>query len=212
MTALRILRAAALFAGLGLLGGCAAVSAVQTAASPLDSFELTPLAPGGSGASGPLLRVELPTTSGTLASDRIAIKPSALQVQYLPGVRWVDEANIHVQMLMMRSLSGTGRFALVSGDGPAPLPDFVLLSDLRAFQAELVVPEGGDPAAPVAVAVVRLDASILDDRDDTLRASGRFEARVPARGSDPVALVAAMDAAMTEVLREVTAWGVANTR
>lgn len=211
MTALRILRAAAALALIAALGGCAAVSAVQTAAAPLDSYELTPLPSEGSGGAGPVLRVEQPTASGTIASDRIAIKPSPLQVQYLPEVRWVDEAQIHAQMLMMRSLAGTERFALVTGEGPGPLPDFVLISDLLAFQAELVPAEGG-AGAPVPVAVVRLDASIVDDRDDTLRASRRFAARVPALAGDTVAIVAAMDAAMTQVLREVADWAVANTR
>lgn len=210
--AARAMRALVVMTLLGALSGCAALGALQTAAAPLESYELTPLpASGAAGRSGLHLRVELPAASGALASDRIVIKPNPLQVQNLPEVRWVDDANTHVQMLLMRSLAGTGRFGLVTGDGPGPLPDLSLLSDLEAFQAEIVPPT---PAVPQPTQVVRvgMTLSVFDERSNTVRATRRFEQLSAATSTQPIALVAAFDQAMTAILRDAAGWVAANSR
>ncbi len=206
------MRALVVMIALGGLGGCAAFGALQTAAAPLESFELTPLPVSGAASrSGPHLRVELPAASGALASDRIVIKPNPLQVQNLPDMRWVDDANLHVQMLLMRSLAGTGQFGLVTGDGPGPLPDVSLISDLEAFQVEIVPPT---PTAPQPSQVVRvgMTLSVFDERSGTVRATRRFEQLSAATTTQPIALVAAFDQAMTAILRDAAGWVAANSR
>ena len=137
-----------------------------------------------------------------ISTDRILIKPGALRVAYLPDGRWVDPAPEHVQSLLVRSLAGTGRFGFVGGESSGPLPDYVLISDLEAFQAELA-PAGATP--PVTV-VVRLTVTILRDLDRRVVATQSFEGRAGAAGDDAPTVVTAFDAAMGQVLRDATSW------
>ena len=198
------LRAAILALGLVPLGGCAAITSLDTASRSLDTFELTPATTAGAARSrsGRILQVDLPTASGGISTDRILIKPGALRVAYLPDGRWVDPAPEHVQQLLVRSLAGTGRFAFVGGESSGPLPDYVLISDLEAFQAALAPP---DTTPPVTV-VVRLTLTILRDLDRRVVATQSFEGRAGAAGDDAPTVVTAFDAAMGRVLRDATSW------
>lgn len=182
------------------LGGCAAVANVQSAGQTLDSFELTALPPATTVARGNRhLIIELPTASGALTTERIAVKPNAYEVSYLPGARWVDPAPEHLQLLLARSLTGTGRFALVSAGGGRPDPDWYLETDLQDFQVEI----GADGRARVSVA---LRAVLVSDVERQVRAARTFSATVPTASTGAADVIPAFDAATTRVLRSVTDW------
>lgn len=191
---------------LALLGGCAAVASVESASRPLDAYELTPVPAAQASVRGTRsLVVEVPSTSGALDTDRIAVKPSPYAVEYLPGVRWVDPAPEHLQLLLARSLQGTGRFALVSGEGARTDPDWYLATDLQAFQVEF-----GPDGTPRAT--VRLRATVISDLDRDVRGARSFEATVPAAGTSAAEVVPAFDRALGEVLRAATDWTAATAR
>ncbi len=183
-----------------LLSGCSALGSLQSAATPLETYELTPLAaPAAQRATGRrVLEIALPTATGALTSERIAIKPGPLQVQALPEARWVDEATDHVQLLLVRSLANAGAFGLVTAAGAGPTPDYVLLSDLQAFQAEL-------GAGGVNV-VIQTTLSLIDARDGRVVSTRSFAASQPAADTTADAIVPAFDAAMTRQLTEIAAW------
>ena len=86
------------------LSGCAALTSVNDASVELDAYTLAPLAVVETPARSVHLVVQLPTSAGALATDRILIKPSALQAQYLPDGRWTDPAPVLVQTLLLASL------------------------------------------------------------------------------------------------------------
>lgn len=196
----------ALLLGLApLLGGCAALSSLNSAASTLDTYELTAPAPAPRGATGGrVMLVGQPTASAALATDRIMIRPGGLQVAYLADGRWVDQAPVQVQRLLIRALAGTGRVAFVGSEAAGPLPDFVLLSDLEAFQAE--VASGG--AAPYRVNI-RMTLTLLRDVDRGVVASRTFQRTAPAASADAATVVAAFDAAMRGLLAEAADWATA---
>lgn len=199
----RLTLAALVFA---FLPGCAALTAFSGTDS-LDTYELSPLSPPAAGpiARGPVLRVERPTASGAVASDRIVFKPDARSVTVLPGVRWVDDAPAHVEMLIMRSLTATGRFGLVTGSGAGALPDYLLVGDLVAFEAAFFA--AGTPGAPARPgAEIRLTLSLLDASTESVRSSRVFVERSFAASDDPAALVAAFDRAMSALLSDVVGW------
>lgn len=200
-------RAALLVLGLSGLGGCAAISSIDAASQSLDTFELTPVAAADAGSfrSGRVIQVDVPVASGGVGTDRILIKPGPLRVAYLPDGRWVDPAPVHVQSLMVRSLAGTGRFGFVGGQSTGPLPDYVLLTDLQAFQAE-VAPEGA--AAPVEV-VLSMTVTILRDIDRRVIATRSFERRAAAPNDDALTVARAFDAAMRPLLADLVGWTLA---
>ncbi len=193
--------------GLGVLAlaGCSGLAGIQSASKPLNTFELTPLpaetvpAPRGRR----LLEVALPTATGALNNDRIAIKPTPLEIQSLPGARWVNEATEHVQLLLVRSLANSGRFGLVSAAGTGPSPDYVLLTDLQAFQAELV---GEEP-----MVVIRMTLTLLRGSDGSVVSSRGFSNAVAVTGTSAERITTAFDAAMTQQLTDVVTWLVRKT-
>lgn len=194
------------FGGLILaLGGCGTISSLDQASRDLDTFELSAVEvvrPAGGGAGRATIHVAEPVASGAIASDRIVIKPDAYRVAFLPDGRWVDPAAVHVQRLMTLSLSRLNRFGLVTASSSGLLPDYSLLTDLEAFQAE-IAPEGSP--GPIRV-VVRLQAAILREADGVIVSSRRFEAETYATGDAVASIVPAFDSAMGAVLQDLTSW------
>lgn len=206
MTLRSFFRLAALGMMVSGLAGCSALSSLGAASRPLDTFELTPLAAQSTRAGGGRRQLEVvtPTATGALTSDRIVVKPSPLRVEALPNARWVNEATELVQLLLVRSLANTGRFGLVTRGGAAAVPDYILLTDLEAFQAE-IGSEGGDAV------VVRTRLSLLRGSDDAVLATRSFANTVALPGTETEQVVAGFDRAMTAQLRDVTDWLLRNT-
>jgi cholesterol transport system auxiliary component len=167
----------------------------------LDAYTLQPLAVAQAASGSRHLVVELPTASGALATDRILIKPSPLQAEYLPKGRWVDPVPQMVQTLLVASLQNAGGFRLVGRDGAGLTPDFVTLVEVNDFQAE--APAKGAKAAPVHVAVT---LTVLDAAEGRLIGTRRFEATSVATSTGALSVVAAFDAATSQVLAEAVPW------
>lgn len=183
------------------LPGCAALNALSGEPTR-DVFELRP-PPATATQCGRSrvaeLVVELPKTRGTLDSERIMIRPSALQTQYLPDAVWGDTVPVTLQRLLVQAFGVYDAFTHV---GRAPLGtagDFALLSEIEDFNAELVGTE----------AVVRLtvNAQMVREMDARVVSRGRFSASVPAASTRTADLVPAFDAAGQRLVAEMTAWG-----
>lgn len=200
-----LIRTALLLLALTALPGCAAL---RSATTSLDTYELTPLPQSSSPArrGGRHLLVELPTATAAIASDKIVIKPNPLQVQSLPGVRWVDVATDHVRLLLVRSLANTGRFGLVTGPEPGPLPDIVLLTDLDAFQAETST--GEDKSVKV---LIGMTLTLVRDTG-TVIATRRFDRVTTAVSGSNVDILNAFNLTMTGLLGEAVPWVVSQAR
>ena len=69
-----------LLAPLTLLPGCGAVSALNSASTPLDAFDLrAPDLPQAGRMVNRSLSIEPPSTAGALDTDRILIRPNPVQ-------------------------------------------------------------------------------------------------------------------------------------
>lgn len=196
------LTAALMIAVITVLPGCAALSALQ-GEPDRDVFELRPppAATGGSCGRGRVaeLVVELPKTRGTLDSDRILIRPSALQTQYLPDAVWGDSVPVTLQRLLVQSLGGYDVFTNV---GRAPLGaagDFAMISEINDFNAEV---SGGG-------AVIRLsvDARMIREMDASVVSRGSFSATSQAASTRTADLIPAFDAASQQLVAQMTDWG-----
>ena len=183
---------------LALLASCGVIG---KAAAPLDAYTLQPLPMAASVPSAQHLVVELPTASGALATDRILIKPNPLQAQYLPKGRWVDPAPQLIQTLLVGSLQNASGFRLVGRDGAGLVPDYVLLVELTAFQAEAQPPGASGPLVRVG-----LTLTLLREADRTLLATRHFDQTTFAANTQTQNVVAAFDAATRLVLAEAVAW------
>jgi len=186
-----------------LLGGCAALTSVENATVPLNVYELRALEFDQSNQtrSSQSLLIETPTASGTLATDRIVIKPSDLEVKYLPDVRWTDEAPVHFQRLLATSFTNSGRFGAVVLNDVGITPDYMLLSDLGAFHATITQ----DDSANVSV-VIKATLTLIRDDDRAVLGTRSFSATATAGSDDPSVLLPAFDTAMQSLLNESLNW------
>jgi cholesterol transport system auxiliary component len=181
--------------------GMSACGVVGNATKAMDNYTLQPLpVVQGKGGSRHLV-VNLPTASGALTTDRILIKPSALQAAYLPKGRWTDPVPQLVQTLLVDSLQNAGGFRLVGRDPAGLTPDFVALVEVNAFQAE--APAAGTTQTPVTVS---LTISLLSATDNRLIATRRFDASQMAATTDTLTVVSAFDAATHQVLSDAVNW------
>lgn len=185
------------------LGGCAAVSAIGGAATPLDAFDLRlPPGTGPRAAGGPLARaliVELPEVTGALDTDRILIRPTPLQAQYLPAARWAEPAADMMQTLLVRTLEDSGALRYVGRQPLGASGDFALVASLTDFQAEL-------GAGGAVLVRIRLSARLVREEDISVLASRVFEAVQPAPSTEAQPLVEAFNAAAARLVPEVSVW------
>ncbi|MCR9107755.1 ABC-type transport auxiliary lipoprotein family protein [uncultured Marivita sp.] len=203
MTLCASLRSILAATGLLALSGCAAITAVSDAATPLDVYELR--APASIAASGGrvLARdviVEIPTTSGALATDRIMIRPNALQAQYLPDVRWSEPTPVMVQTLMLRSIEATGAVRYVGRKPLGVSGDFALVTEVIDFQADVV------PETDTANVQITFLVRIVRERDASIVASRSFRANAVAATTETDVIIDAFSAASDQVFVEFAQW------
>lgn len=197
-----MIRATLHAASLLLLAGCSALSAIGDAATPLDAYELR--AP----ASGPVARralardlvIEVPDTSGALATDRIMIRPHPLQAQYLPDARWTENAPLMLQTLMLRAFENTNALRYVGRRPLGSSGDYALTSELTDFQAELRA-DGQSVTTHV-----RLTARIVREADASVIASRTFQTSGEAASTDTLEIVESFNGATDALLLELTRW------
>ncbi|WP_232829458.1 ABC-type transport auxiliary lipoprotein family protein [Tropicimonas sp. IMCC34043] len=183
------------------LSGCGALSVLQGEPNR-DVYELllqndTPLRCGRGRIAD--LVVETPKTRSTLDSDRIMVRPSTLQVAYLPDARWGDTVPTTLQTLLIRSFS---RYDIFSHVGSAPLglsADYALISTINDFNADAY---GEAPQVRLSV-----DAQMVRESDARVVARGRFEASRTAPSTKAPDLASAFDLAAQDLVGQMTGWG-----
>lgn len=187
-------------ATLTALPGCAALSALSGGPNR-DVFELRPLsdAPRHCG-RGRLVElvIEEPKARGTLNSERIMIRPTALQTQYLPDAQWGDTVPITLQNLLVRGLGAYDAFTHV---GRAPLGtagDYALISEIEDFNAEV--------AGKGAIIKLSVDAQLVNEMEARVVARGNFRATATAKSTRTADLIPAFDAAGQQLQVQITDW------
>ncbi|MDT1063234.1 ABC-type transport auxiliary lipoprotein family protein [Paracoccus sp. CPCC 101403] len=190
-----------LLAAVMLLPGCAAISALSGGPNR-DVFELRPLSDAsktcGRGRIAELV-IEEPKARGTLNTERIMIRPSALQTQYLPDAQWGDTVPVTLQNLLVR---GFGTYDVFTHVGRAPLGaagDYALISEINDFNAEV--------SGKGAIVKLSVNAQLVNEMSATVVARGQFSASAPSPSTRTDDLIPAFDAAGQQLLAQMTDWG-----
>lgn len=201
----RLLRIATLVLATAGAVGCSGLSTLQNVTEPSDLYELTPKTthdPNLPEIAAQLV-IEEPTATGSVNTDRIAVKPNLYQIQYFPKARWVDRAPLLVQSKLVESFESTGKVASVGRQTIGLRADFTLLTELREFQAEA----GDGKGAPLTVAV-QLNIKIVNEPQGLIVGSKSFVRRVVAASNEVLAVVAAFDSALGGSMGEAIDWSV----
>ncbi len=185
------------------LSGCGALGALSDASVPLDAYDLrspsgAPVARGQAQAVD--LIVEVPTASGALDTDRILVRPSSSQVQYLPGSRWTESAPVMIQTALVEGLERSGGFRYVGRRPLGSSGDYAIVSNLTDFQAE--VADGSD----TATIRIRLTARLVREEDASVVSTRVFEASGVSADTSNAAIVAAFDQATSGLYADVIGW------
>lgn len=185
---------------LTLLGGCSALSTLNTASEPLATYDLHPAAGAKTGGrTSRTLLIARPQAPAALASDRILIRPDPVSIAYLPDARWTDELPLVVQSLLVRSISDTGRIGYVGRSDAGPVPDKALLVRIDAFEVKALA----DDQFEVAVEV---DLTILRDRDQRVIATRGFAQSAQTGDISPKAVVTVFQALLDDLLPTMSDW------
>lgn len=188
-------------ATLPILAGCGAISAIGDAATPLDAYELrAPALPQAGRALQRGLSIELPTTSGALDTDRILIRPNAVQSLYISGARWSDEMPAMFQTVLLRGFEDTGALSYVGRRPLGAVGDFALISDITDFQAELSEDQR------TAVIRIRLTARLVRETDAAILARRSFQSLAAAGSTETLDLIQTFNRASDVVVEEVVRW------
>lgn len=183
-----------------LLAGCGAITSLDRASRPLDAYELrAPAAvPVARSAQAIEFVVELPSASGAIDTDRILVRPSATQVQYLPESRWTAPAPAMLQSAMVETFLRTGAFRHVGRRPLGVTGDIALVTDLLDFGAEV----RGDGA----VVTVTLVARLVREEDAQITASRTLTRSVPIPDTNTPTILAGFEAATEAMLTDLAAW------
>ena len=193
---------------MSLLSGCGAVTAISDAGAPKDVYTLSPVmaekvpAPGNSH-----LVVELPTSAGAVATDRIQIKPVSYQAQYLPDGTWSEPAPTLLQTLLVASFQNMGGYRLVGRTGAGLMPDYTLMTELQEFHAEPV----STSSVPLTIRIGTM-MTLIRESDRRIVATRRFSATTEVPADDTDTLVRGFESAMQSLLRDVVLWTRAQAR
>ncbi len=202
----KMLLTMAIAAGL-VASGCTGLGTLNRAAQPYDLYALTPKSTFSSSLPRISQQIVLnePTATAAVDTDQIVIQPTPLQVQYLPQARWVDRAPLIVQALLVESFENTGRVTAIGKSSVALRADYVIVTDVREFQAILPRDDTPDEALDVLVGI---NLKIVYDLDDAIIASKSFEEKVRSQSDAPADIVQSFDEALGDVMRDAVEWSI----
>jgi cholesterol transport system auxiliary component len=144
------------------------------------------------------LRVETPQAPTILSGARILVMPEPNRLQAYQDARWSDRTPLLLRDRFVEGFRQQGRLAATVDDNSPLSADVALVTDLRVFHSEYIA---GEP-----VAVIRLDASLVDERDRRLLASRRFEARAASTGTAVERVVEAFGRAGDTLTADLIDW------
>ena len=132
-------------------------------------------------------------------ATRIVVIPTPGEVQFYKGVRWQDAAPVMLQELLLQAFRQTKTFASAASSMGAARVDFVLHSDLEAFQAEY-----RDAATPTVV--VRLSVQLQRSADSTIVATRTFTVETASAAPASRAVFLAFQSALDQLFRRIVGW------
>ena len=191
MSALSVLAALTLAGCAGGLGGMITKAAPPTYdLAAAAHFPHHPRHPRGQ------LVIVQPNALAALDSDKIVVRPSPGETAAMSDAQWEDRLPKLVQARLLQSFENANWLKRVGRPADKIATDYVLVSDVRAFDISV-----GERSA-----VVEIAAKIVRQRTGRIMAARVFRAVVPAGDTMGAGAVAALNAAFAKVAREIVLW------
>lgn len=198
----RILAPATALAALALLAGC---SILET--KPEDRATL--YAPDPRVPADPAwpqvdwqLSLSHATAPRMVDSLRIAVRPTANEVQVYKDASWAKLPTDMLEDAVLRALEDSGRIPAVARQGAGIGAEYKLVLDLRRFEADYTVTGPGSPPA----AVIEANAKLVHDPDRQVVAARTFLVAQPATDTAVPAVVAAFEQGLAGLTHDLAGW------
>ncbi|HEX4160600.1 MAG TPA: ABC-type transport auxiliary lipoprotein family protein [Rhizomicrobium sp.] len=180
------------------LAGCG--SLIGPSGPPPQIYRLAPEFPAAAGGA-PVrwqLAIARPNTTQTLDSERIALSRGAM-MDYYADAQWNDTVPRLFQSLLVEAFERSGRITAVAPESEGMHTDYLLVTELRDFDAQY------DSANGAPLVVIDVAAKLIDGRGKVVTAR---EAHQTARVSQNsvASVVEAFDRAAAAALTDLVTW------
>lgn len=149
----------------------------------------------GHAARGQLIVVE-PTALGPYDSERIMVRPSPGEAATLGDAQWEERLPKLMQARILQSFENASRLRAVGRPADKIATDFVLVTEVRAFEI----------SAADGTAVVEIAAKIVRERTGRIMAARVIRATVPAAATQGAGAIEALNEAFVKVATQLVLW------
>jgi cholesterol transport system auxiliary component len=179
-----------------MLGGC---TFGLSGGSPPATYDLeAPAVAKVHGVRSVQLTINPPVAVKTIDTEEILVKGANGRVAYFTGVAWGDRLPRLFQARLVEALANSGAFKAILTNQDRVSGDLSLGIEIRDFQVET--------SAPSAEAVVDVYVKLIDEKNNAVVTTKRFQARAPAAGNDAGSGIQALNSAFQQVASAVVAW------
>jgi cholesterol transport system auxiliary component len=176
------------------LSPAVAVMLAACSSAPKLTYDLNPIAGTYSARGGHgQLAIAVPEATLPANSAEIVVRTSPQAVAYLSGAQWADKLPSLIQSRLIESFQNA--HIVRAAGGPGILADATLQTDLRRFEFD----------APQGIAAVEISAQLMG-ASGRIIAGRSFSANIPAPSTEPSAVAAALNTALSRVMREIVLW------
>jgi cholesterol transport system auxiliary component len=147
------------------------------------------------------LVVGQPQALAPLDGARILVVPTPGEIEYYKGARWRDAAPAMLQDLLLQAFRDLGGLTSAAAPSVGIRADYLLRSDLHAFQAEYRGAASPTVVVRIAFQLVRYDGTFVAGRT--------FEIEEPCRTSQMGGVFVAFQDAINRLLPDVVEWSIA---
>jgi cholesterol transport system auxiliary component len=144
------------------------------------------------------LVVDRPTIERAIDTNRIA-RTSGVEVEYYANASWVDRPAAMIEPLIIQSFRNSRAIAVVADRRSEVRPDFLLQTNIAAFQAEPT--NSGPPEARVVIS-----ASLIEMPRRKVVGTTEIGRSVAAQAGDLPSIALAFDDALGKVLKRLVEW------
>ena len=145
------------------------------------------------------LSVARPTANRMLDSNRIVVSPTPGALQVYKGAAWTDAAPDVLERAVVEAFEDSGKIAAVGRQATAVRADYLLLLDIRHYEAVYAT------AAASPSAIIEINAKLIDTTGH-VAATRTFSQSTPASGTAVPAVAQAFDTALTALTGELIGW------
>ncbi len=175
------------------------------AGEPPALYELA--APTEIKADGPILPyqvlLDVPLASAGIDTPRVALVDQNGAMAYYKGVSWTDRVPVMYQSLLVTAFDRSGKLPAVGRENVGLRADFLIKTDLAAFQMVYA----RDKSAPFATVTLTAKLIIMPRR--IIVAGQSFTATVAAESDTVSASTKALQQASDEVVKKFVSWTLA---